>query len=80
MSAINLTQARVRLGKLIDRVEAGDEIAITRRGKPVALLTAVIQPRRPVELAALQGLTASVPDETASGGDLVRAMRDDDRY
>jgi prevent-host-death family protein len=41
MEAINLADAKAHLSELVDRVEAGDSIAITRRGKPVARLTAV---------------------------------------
>ena len=36
MDAINLADAKAHLSELVDRVEAGDSIDITRRGKPVA--------------------------------------------
>ena len=35
---IGASDARKRLGALLDRVEAGDEVVITRRGRPVARL------------------------------------------
>lgn len=35
---IGLTEARGRLPRLLDRVAAGEEITITRHGKPVAVL------------------------------------------
>lgn len=38
MRHIPLTQARARLCALLDRVEAGEEIIITRCGKPIARL------------------------------------------
>ena len=38
MSDIALFEAKNRLSELINRVEAGEEIAITRRGKVVARL------------------------------------------
>ena len=41
MDAIGLADAKAHLGELVDRVEAGDSIDITRRGKPVARLVAV---------------------------------------
>jgi len=31
-------EAKNKLGQLLDRVEAGEEVVITRRGKPVAKL------------------------------------------
>lgn len=37
-SAIGVADARARLSQLIDRVEAGEEITLTRAGRPVARL------------------------------------------
>ena len=36
MREIGAFEAKTRLGQLLDRVEAGEEVAITRRGKVVA--------------------------------------------
>jgi len=80
MDAISLAEAKARLSELVDRVEAGDAIDITRRGKPVARLTAAAGPRKRVDAARLAALTATQPPQTARAADLVRAMRDDDRY
>ena len=43
MTNIPLAQAKNQLSKLIDRVERGETIAVTRRGKPVAQLVAIEQ-------------------------------------
>ena len=48
MDVINLADAKAHLSELVDGVEAGDSVDITRRGKPVARLTAVTKPRRPI--------------------------------
>jgi prevent-host-death family protein len=80
VDAIDLAGAKAHLSKLIDRVEAGASIAITRRGKPVAQLTAVAGPRKPVDAALLQSQTAATPLQSQSTADLVRSMRDSDRY
>ena len=45
MEVINLADAKAHLSRLVEQVEAGDSIDITRRGKPVARLTAVNKPR-----------------------------------
>jgi len=39
MSVIGAFEAKNTLGTLLDRVERGEEIVITRHGKPVARLT-----------------------------------------
>ena len=80
MDAITLADAKAQLSALVDRVAAGDSIEITRRGKPVARLTAVTKPRKPIDLALLQALTAAMPPQSESAVALVRSMRDSDRY
>lgn len=80
MDAIKLADAKAHLSALVDRVGAGDTIDITRRGKPVARLTAVAMPRKAIDVALLQSLTATMPPQRDSAADLVRSMRDGDRY
>ena len=80
MDAINLADAKAHLSELIDRVEAGDSIDITRRGKPVARLTAVARPRKRVDAALLRSLTETMPPQPQDAASLVRSMRDGDRY
>ena len=80
MNAVSVADAKARLSKLVERAEAGDSIDITRRGKPVARLTAAANPRKPVDLSLLKALTATMPPTTEAAADLVRSMRDDDRY
>ncbi|MFC4254117.1 type II toxin-antitoxin system prevent-host-death family antitoxin [Altererythrobacter xixiisoli] len=80
MDAINLAEAKAHLSELLDRVEAGDSIDITRRGRAVARLTTVTSPRKPIDAALLRAVTAAMPPQSRDAADLVRSMRDDDRY
>lgn len=80
MDAIDLADAKARPSELADRVEAGDSIDITGHGKPVARLTAATRPRKPIDAALLQSLTATMPPQSQSAADLVRSMREGDRY
>lgn len=80
MAAINLADAKAHLSELVDRVQAGESIEITRRGKPVAKLTAVTRPRKSIDPRPLQALTATMAPQPESAAELVRAMRDGDRY
>lgn len=79
MDAINLADAKAHLSELVDRVEAGDSIEITRRGKPVARLLAVARPRKCVDATVLQALTLTMA-QSQDAAQLVRTMRDGDRY
>ncbi|SMF61770.1 prevent-host-death family protein [Allosphingosinicella indica] len=80
MDVVNLADAKAHLSELVDRVEAGDSIDITRRGKPVARLTTIDQARKPIDAASLRSLTDRMPKQTQKAADLVRSLRDGDRY
>ena len=79
MDPISLAEAKAHLSEIVDRVEAGDSIEITRRGKPVARLTAVAKPRARIDVSLLRALTATMPAPVEAAADLVRSMRDGDR-
>lgn len=80
MAMISLTDAKARLGEFIDRVEAGEVIVITRRGRPVARLTGLANPRQPIDKASLEAVTKGMPPASQDEEGLVRRMRDGDRY
>jgi prevent-host-death family protein len=51
MKTVNVHQAKTHLSKLLENVEAGEEIVIARSGKPVAKLVPLKPlPRRPGRL------------------------------
>jgi prevent-host-death family protein len=52
MAEIGMHEAKTQLSKLVERVEAGEEIVITRRGKPAARL---VPERRGGGFASLEG-------------------------
>ncbi|MCW1429020.1 type II toxin-antitoxin system Phd/YefM family antitoxin [Novosphingobium sp. JCM 18896] len=80
MESISLAEAKAHLSELIDRAEAGESIEITRRGKPVARLTGAATPRKAIDAEALYALTARMPKSAEDAAELVRSMRDSDRY
>ena len=84
---MGLFEAKTHLSELVARVEAGDEIVITRHNKPVAKLvpiTSEISPelyqQRLQALAELQGIGREI---AANGGpitvDEILAWRDEGR-
>ena len=80
MRNVNLADAKAHLSKLVEEAAAGEPVCITRRGRPVALLTAVEAQRRRIEPSALRALTEVMATQSESAGDLVRRMREEDRY
>ena len=79
MDGITLAEAKAHLSELLDRVEAGACIEITRRGKPVARLEPAARHRKRIEVGMLQALTSTMREAGVGAGVLVRAMRDEDR-
>ena len=80
MASVSLADAKARLSEWVARAEAGETVSITRRGKPVARLVVAERPREPVDVAMLKSITDTMPMQPQSAGDLVREMRDADRY
>lgn len=75
MSTVNLADAKARLSELLDKVEAGEELVITRHGRPVARLTAVHAPKKPVP--SLAAFRARMPKWRQASADMLRRMRDE---
>lgn len=75
----SLADTKARLSELIARVERGETIDITRRGKHVARLVPVEQPRvrKPIDFEALRRLRESMPFQEVSSVDLLRELRDE---
>jgi prevent-host-death family protein len=48
MKQVGVYEAKTHLARLLDEVERGETITITRHGRPVAQLTPVGEKRRPV--------------------------------
>ena len=67
MATVNLADAKARLSELVERAAAGETVRITRRGKPVAQITSVKSPRKPIDFAALRALTNSMPMQKQGG-------------
>jgi len=80
MTVVKLADAKAHLSELIDRVEAGETVSITRHGKAVAQLVPAKPARKPINFAELKALTDAQPYQNESAGDFIRRMRDEDRY
>lgn len=55
MATISVYEARANLSKLIERTLAGEEVVITRRGKPVVRLVPAEETRPPRRPGRLKG-------------------------
>ena len=61
MVVVNVSRAKPQLSRLLARVEAGEEVVIARRGKPVARLVAC-KPHKERRPGRLEGKVV-IPDD-----------------
>ena len=80
MSDVTLADAKAQLSDLIERVLRGEEVTITRRGKPVARLVGIERERKPIDFEALRALRETLPKEPESTETWIRVLRDGARY
>ena len=52
---INIHEAKTHFSRLVERVEAGEELVIARAGRPVARLVPYLERREPRVPGALRG-------------------------
>jgi prevent-host-death family protein len=62
MKPVNIHEAKTHFSKLIEKVEAGDEVVIARSGKPVAKLVPFRDEGTPRRLGTLRGKVWFAPD------------------
>jgi len=81
MKTVGLAEAKAHLSALLDAVEAGDEVVITRRGQAVARLVAERASDRLADFSAcrarLRRLHADHARPERSAVDLVRELREE---
>ncbi len=77
MVTVNPARAKARLSELPDKVETGQEVAITRRGKAVAHLSAAAGPKKPLPLGELAAFRSTMPRLRRPAADLLREVRDE---
>lgn len=75
MGTVTLADAKAHLSHLLDRVEAGKKVVITRRGQPIARITPVDKPKQPIR--SLAEFSRSMPRWRKSSAELLREMRDE---
>ena len=68
MIEVGTYEGKTRLPELLKRVEAGETVVITRRGKPIARITSTGQDRAAVIAAAIERIEDFADDDAADDG------------
>ena len=85
VSQVAAHEAKTHLGELLDRVERGEEFVITRRGRPVARITAAGPDHDVAAARAAAADLLATRDRLAAGGvqpftlEELRTLRDEGR-
>ena len=73
-TTVNIYDAKTRLSQLVDQAAAGEDVVVSRNGKPLARLTRLTKPKRKIRFGLLKGkvkvapdFDAPLPDEVLSG-------------
>jgi prevent-host-death family protein len=77
MVTVNLAQAKAHLSKLLDKVEAGEEVVVTRHGRAVAHIVPASRQKHPLRLDDLAGFRAGMPRLRRPSAELLRETRDE---
>ena len=75
MVSVSLVHAKAHLSELLDRVETGQEVLITRRDNAVARMSAVVCPRKPLPLEDLMKFREAMPRLRRPSAELLREIR-----
>lgn len=74
MTTVNVHQAKTHLSRLLERVEAGEEVVIARAGTPVARLTSLAPTTPRLRLGFMAGAFTVPDDFDAMSGDEIDAL------
>lgn len=75
MSSCTVAETKAHLSELLARVERGEELTITRRGKPVATLVPARPVKTPPDWKAIRQFRERQPATKTAAVDLVREVR-----
>lgn len=77
MKTVSVREAREKISSLLDAVTAGENIVITRRGKPVAQLTNIDPGETRIQFPDRTSFRKQISSSEVSSGKLIRSMRDE---
>ncbi len=77
MQTVNVREARQNFSRLLNAVESGEVVIITRKGKPVARLEMTTESDHQPSFPDRSAFRAGLPPCSVAGSELVRDIRDE---
>lgn len=73
---MNMHEAKTTLSKLVEEVQAGEDVVIARAGKPVARLIPYVERRQPRKPGAMKGQIWMAPNFDDPDPELIALFED----
>ena len=74
METVNIYDAKTRLSQLVDKAASGEDVVVSRNGKPLVRITRLASSKRSVKFGLLKGkltvpadFDAPLPDDVLAG-------------
>lgn len=77
MHKVSVREARERISQLLAAVSAGEEVVITRHGKPTARLVAIDAAQPSIAFPDRRAFRFRQPEASQSSAELIRKLRDE---
>ena len=75
MESINIYEAKTKFSQLVDKAASGEDVVVSRNGKPVVRITRLTTPKRRIKFGVLKGKIRVAPDfDAALPGDVLAAF------
>ncbi len=52
---VNIYEAKTKLSQLVDKAASGEDVIVSRNGKPLARITRLEEPKRRIKFGVLKG-------------------------
>jgi len=74
LETVNIYDAKTRLSQLVDKAASGEDVVVSRNGKPLVRITRLEGPKRRIKFGLLKGkltvpkdFDAPLPDDVLGG-------------
>jgi len=74
VETVNIYEAKTRLSQLVDKAAGGQDVVVSRNGKPLVRITRLESPKRTIKFGVLRGkvtvradFDAPLPDDVLAG-------------
>ena len=72
METVNIYDAKTRLSQLVDKAASGEDVVVSRNGKPLVRITRLEEPKRHIKFGLLKGkLTVPANFDAPLTGDVL---------